>query len=165
MQKNLNHLKTTCNWLIFLETLYLLWSVYGLMSGIDIKAVASVVLYGACLFLFNKIKNRINLTDIDETSLALLKPSDMVPNSLVIVLLIAFGIHFVGALYFAFISGSTVIILLLSLKDGFFDSGTFSLYFTIFALSAGILVAGIIFFVRLFRFKSLPTLAGNAYNP
>jgi hypothetical protein len=162
VQKNLKQLKATCNWLIFLEILYLLWSVYGLMSGIDIKAIAAVVVYGACLFLFNKIKNRISFTDIDETSLALLKPSDMVPNGLVIVLLIAFGIHFIGALYFAFIGGSTVIMLLLSLKDGFFNSGSFSLYLTIFALSTGILVAGIIFFVRLFRFKSLPTLAGYA---
>lgn len=166
MQKNLNQLKATCNWLIFLEIFYMLWSLIGLcFKSYDPILLSSLAFYCICIFLFVRFRNSLNW-DIDETSLPFLKPTDVLSTPLIVFIIIIFGFQYVVALYWALVSGSTFIFdnLFYLITQGSFNSGTFYLYLVIFVLSMSVVVAGGIFFARLNKFKRLPTLANNASN-
>jgi hypothetical protein len=152
MLKSLKQLRSICKWLIFLELLYLIWSLFPVFNGwFDWKVLLSILFYAAVIFLFITVKNRVTFKNIDDASLRLLKPADIFPGNLLVFLIILFGLHYVSTLYMILTKGyGSVIDVIEVLMNVQGDDLAFFKFLLYFIMPLSITVPGTVFFIRLF---------------
>ncbi|MBO9200815.1 MULTISPECIES: hypothetical protein [Niastella] len=158
MKKILLTLSGVCNWLIFFELLFAVWSLFGIFSMInggytDWQIWASFAIYSTLLYLFVTLKNKIVFfRDNDEESLLEVDPTAIVPNGFSTLLLGLFSIHMLWALYLG-IRGLDA--LLYSFISFSFRGYMLLTILTFFILPLGVVINGVRLYILILKFYRL----------